>query len=435
MADVALRMAGARYLPDHRIVVFDEAHHLHRVATEGLGLRLAHGTLLWHLRRLHPRRAPRSLLADHGSARACALVEALRQAAETFFASLGERLAEGGHPVALGDAILDDPLSPALAELAEEVTACAAKVGDLSLRTELQARARGLSSLAIVVGALLRPAGADSVRWIEPGRRSPELRSAPIEVSQALGQWVFSPERTCILLSATLGPPDDREFDWLRKQLGIRAADAVRLGSPFDYRHRVKLDLAEAMPDPVQDPSGFLRECKERTVAAVLDNGGRALVLCTSWHFVKELASAIRARLEEAGLELLVQGDSPLRHLLDRKRARPTSVLIGTESLWEGIDVPGDALTLVVVTRLPFAQPDHPLTRARLGAIAARGGDPFLEHSLPEAILKFRQGFGRLIRSARDHGRVLVLDPRARTRAYGRRFLDALPECGGDDAR
>ena len=190
----------------------------------------------------------------------------------------------------------------------------------------------------------------------------------------------------------------------------------------------MRVTVAAGMPDPGQDAAGFRRACIDEVRDRVLVNGGRALVLCTSWALVRELAQALRDVFALEGLTTLVQGEAPLRDLLRVKREDPTSVLIGTETFWEGIDVPGDALTLVIVTRFPFAQPDHPLTRARLKAIEARGGDPFREHSLPEAILKFRQGFGRLVRSQTDGGEVVILDPRARTRRYGRSFLEALPE-------
>ena len=187
------------------------------------------------------------------------------------------------------------------------------------------------------------------------------------------------------------------------------------------------------MPDPGQDPAAFLRACAREVQSSVLRNGGRALVLCTSWKFVHALADDLRGPLADADIRLLVQGEASIRSLLERKRDDPTSVLVGTESRWEGSDVPGDALTLLILTRFPFAQPDHPLTRARLDAIRARGGDPFAEHSLPEAVLKFRQGFGRLVRTATDGGKVVILDPRARTRRYGRSFLAALPEGSLDE--
>ncbi len=438
MADVALRMAGAKYLPEHRITIFDEAHHLERVATESLGLRLTLGTILWHLRRLHPRRAKRSLLGQHGTPRAQLLVRELRDLAAGFFAMLEEEIGYGSPGARPGNAIdlegrrLHDPLSRPIGELAEEVTACASRVENVDVKMELQARARGLQGLANVIRALVDPGDGSLVRWVEPTRKTPVLRSAPIDVSDALRQWVFTPERSCTLLSATLGPPNDPEFAWIRTQLGIDEAKTLRVGSPFDYRTNVEVEIAEAMPDPSAQADAFLRECKQRAREAIVNNGGRALVLCTSWRFVRELAETLRPALEYEGIEVFVQGEAPLRHLLDKKREEPTSVLIGTESLWEGIDVPGDALTLLVVTRFPFAQPDHPLTKARHRKIEERGGNSFFEQSLPEAVLKFRQGFGRLIRSSRDKGKVLVLDPRARTRQYGRIFLDALPEGLGE---
>lgn len=433
-ADIALRMAGARYLPEHRVVVFDEAHHLERVATEALGARLSLGSVLWQLRRLRPRRARCNLLERSGSASAHTLLEETRGAAEAFFAMLHARAAGSGagRPAQLllePDDVLDDPVTAPLTALAAELHAVAAGITEVDLRSELQARARGLQALAAVLLTLRGPALGESVRWIETDQRGASLRSAPLEVSATLERHVFAAPRCAVLVSATLEPGLDPKLSWLRRRLGIgEQADALRLGSPFDYRRNVRVRIPEAMPDPGREPAAFLNRCREEVRERVLRNGGRALVLCTSWGFVRSLADELRPALAEAGIALLVQGEAPMRELLRRKLAEPSSVFLGTESLWEGIDIPGEALTLVVVTRLPFAQPDHPLTRARLRAIEARGGDPFTEHSLPEAVLKFRQGFGRLVRRADDHGEVVVLDPRARTRPYGRAFLAALPD-------
>jgi ATP-dependent DNA helicase DinG len=189
----------------------------------------------------------------------------------------------------------------------------------------------------------------------------------------------------------------------------------------------VQLVLETGMPDPGSAPQQFKQRVAERTLDYVLDNGGSALVLCTSWDFVRSLSEQLAPELRKADIPLLVQGSAPMNKLLEQKRSMPNSVLIGTDSLWEGIDVPGEALTLVIVTRLPFQNPSHPLTKARMKALEQRGGDSFRDWSLPEAILKFRQGFGRLIRSQQDHGKVVVLDPRMKTKAYGRRFLASLP--------
>jgi ATP-dependent DNA helicase DinG len=431
-ADLALRLAGATFLPDHELVVFDEAHHLERVATESLGLRLSATTVGWHLRRLHPRRSERSLLQSHGSSRARTLVEELRAVNDAFFADLDQRLQGARDGASLGSETLAEPLSPRLLALAGELTACGARAAELDVRMELQARSEGLAALAAVVRGLCDPGVQHDpalVRWIEPGRKGPQLCGAPLDVSAVLRAHLFGPHRTAVLTSATLGPGDDADFAWFRGQLGLdgERVDALRLGSPFDFRRAVELVVEEGMPDPGREPASFRGEAARRACDHVLANGGRALVLCTSWDLVRHVAEVLQAPLAAAGIALLVQGQAPLARLLQHKRDDPTSVLVGTDSLWEGIDVRGDALTLVVVTRLPFQNPGHPLTKARMQAIERRGGDAFLEHSLPEAILKFRQGFGRLIRSQQDRGKVVVLDPRVRTKAYGRRFLGALP--------
>ncbi len=426
LADVALRMAGARYLPPHRVVIFDEAHHLERVATEHLGLRLGRGTLRWHLRRLHPRNAERSPLARHGSDRARLCARQVEDACEMFFGDLEARLGSQQH-VALEAEPLDDQLDAPLLGLAQELVACAAAIEDVSLRTELLARAQGFEGLRAVSKALCQGGADGTVRWLERTRGGAELHCAPIEVAPVLRQHLFGQLDSAVLTSATLGPGDDEGFAWLRGRLGLDDTETLRLGSPFDYRRQVELVVESDLPDPVRESDAFNAAATGRVVDYVLDNGGRALVLCTSWAFVRRVADALRAPLEAAAIPLLVQGEAATAALLQRKLAEPTSVLVGTDTLWEGIDIRGDALTLVIVTRLPFAQPDHPLTRARHRSIEARGGSSFLEDSLPEAILRFRQGFGRLVRSTQDTGRVVILDPRATNRRYGQRFLSSLP--------
>ncbi|MFM1873124.1 MAG: putative ATP-dependent helicase DinG, partial [Planctomycetota bacterium] len=433
-ADLALRMAGASYLPPHRVVIFDEAHHLERTATESLGLRVSARTVGWHLRRLHGRRNENSLLAKHGSTAARMYWEEARQFNEAFFGMLEERVRSTGQfgteGLALRDEALDEPLTGVLGRLAGELATAAARTQEVDTRMELTARVNGLESLCAVLRALCVPnpeSPTPLVRWLEPTRHGPILCGAPLDVSATLREHLWSGGRVAVLTSATLGPGDDHEFRWLKGQLGIDEADTKKLGSPFDYDRAVEFVVEEAMPDPTTDASAYRRECAERTRAHVLDNGGRALVLCTSWDFVRELSTSLRLHLEQQGIRLLVQGEAPLARLLAQKLEDPTSVLIGTDSLWEGIDLRGDALTLVVITRLPFQSPGHPLTQARLAAMKQKGKDPFGEHSLPEAILKFRQGFGRLIRSGQDRGKVVVMDPRLRTKGYGRRFLASLP--------
>jgi len=441
MADVALRMAGAAYLPAHRVVIFDEAHHLERVATESLGLRFTRSMLRWHLRRLHPKNRARSLLTRYGTPRAQTLVRQLWSIGDQFFQDLSGRLQGDRETMALTNTILEggEDLAVLLTDLATELTHCADLIESTDLRTELHARARGFETMDVVVRSLCNPLEANMVRWLEGTGRGPELHSAPLDVSTALQRHVFDDDHTCVLTSATLGSravaeeqdEDEREdkgdFTWFRQRLGITKANTLCLGSPFEFHRQVQVILEEALPDPTRDPKQFLAEACPRILRHLIENDGRALVLCTSWHFVEHLVEFLRPRLADQDLRLLVQGEAPIPRLLHDKQKDPRSVLVGTDSLWEGIDIKGDSLTLLILTRFPFAQPDHPLTRARLARIEDRGGSGFREHTLPEALVKFRQGFGRLVRSKTDTGRVVVLDPRVRTRRYGAEFLRALP--------
>ena len=432
-ADLALRIAGASYLPAHRVVVFDEAHHLEKTATESLGLRIGRSTVGWHLRRIHKRRGERTLLSRHGSGAAKLLWEEALQLNDAFFDSLQGRVRAGDSSsasVALRGEALQENLSPILRALSGELAAAALRTERVDEQMELQARANGLDGLCQTLKALCVPnpdASTPLVRWLEPSRHGAQLCAAPLDVSGALRQHLFEGGATTILTSATLATGDDDRFSWLRDQIGLDDAETLRVGSPFDFDRAVDFVIEEAMPDPARESQTYRREVAERCERHVLDNGGRALILCTSWDFVRFLAQQLRPLCNQEGIELLVQGEQPLARLLERKRDEESSVLIGTDSLWEGIDVRGDALTLLIVTRLPFASPGHPLTQARMDLMRERGQQPFGEHSLPEAILKFRQGFGRLIRGQRDRGKVVVMDPRIRTKAYGRKFVDALP--------
>jgi ATP-dependent DNA helicase DinG len=202
------------------------------------------------------------------------------------------------------------------------------------------------------------------------------------------------------------------------------------LGSPFDYAKSVKLILPNNMPDPAGDPAKYEEACCERIKKYVTQTQGRAFVLFTSYKMMDNCARRLTPWLSQNNLALYSQGEGmPRTLMLEKFRKDPRGVLFGADSFWQGVDVPGDALQNVIITKLPFSVPDHPLLEARLEAIRERGGIPFSEYQVPEAIIKLKQGFGRLIRTRTDTGQVAILDPRVRTKSYGKLFLKSLPDC------
>jgi len=237
---------------------------------------------------------------------------------------------------------------------------------------------------------------------------------------------LFKGFESVVLTSATLSV--DGSIKYFKERIGGAEAAELIVNSPFDYMRQMRLFIVEDMPDPRAE--GFAAALETNIRFFLRKTGGRAFVLFTNAVLMREIAQRLAPFLEELDLPLLVQGQGLSRHaMLRRFRESGRAVLFGLDSFWMGVDVRGEALSNVIITRLPFAVPDEPVTKARMDLIRARGGDAFWEYSLPEAVLKFRQGVGRLIRSATDEGIIVVLDSRISTRRYGRVFMQAIPEC------
>jgi ATP-dependent DNA helicase DinG len=435
MTDLALKSAGATLLPKYDIAIFDEAHTLEGVAAEHLGLRIANTQVDYLLTRLYNDRGPKGLLVYHDLQRAIVQLKRVRLAADEFFSALESWQTTRGTT----NGRLRRPL-PLANTLGEELKKLSTAIGDAAAdvplpeqRIELESARDKCLVLAAELDDWLQQTDPDNVYWIEldtGSRRRVALASAALDVGPALRRHLFERVPTCVLTSATLCVGSPPAFTFAKSRLGLTQCETMQLGSPFDFGRQVTVHIPRDLPDPSDDNDEFER----RAIGAIRHylevTHGKALVLFTSHRMLAEATKALTPWLAKRNIALYSQSDGlPRSKMVEAFKADVDSVIFGADSFWQGVDVPGDALSNVIIVRLPFSVPDHPLIEARLEAIQKRGGNRFLEYQVPEAIIKLKQGFGRLIRTKTDSGIVAILDPRVLTKPYGRQFLDSLPAC------
>lgn len=417
LADLVLKEEGfGELLPGADAIVIDEAHQLPDIAAQFLGYSVS----TRQLSALAKDVAGELLLAQQmggGVDAALSGVEAQVAAVLAAAGGVDGRLEHSQWPERLIEAL--DGLARRATDLADVLAPIAAEGAGTCAR--LRAR---LADHATRLGALTHGEAQDGVRWVETSARNVSCHFAPADVATPLASLIEAQAGAWILTSATLAVGED--FSHFKRRSGLAQAEAIRFESPFDFANQALLYLPRGLGDP--GLAGHARDVVRSALPVLEASGGRAFLLFTSHRALREGAEELRRAWNDAPpVPMFVQGDASRDQLLRRFREAGNAVLLGTGSFWEGVDVKGAALSVVIIDKLPFAVPDEPLLKARLAAIRQRGGNPFFEEQVPQAVIALKQGVGRLIRDAADFGVVMLCDPRLVGKGYGRSILASLP--------
>jgi ATP-dependent DNA helicase DinG len=420
------------FLFPNDFIIFDEAHTVEQVASKQIGIGVSQYGLRSTIQRLYNARTRKGLFTVMRDAIGVRLAAESIDDVDKFFSAVESKsnFRKGREFRVREVEFVPDTITARLTALQARVADVVKRADDEILKAELQEFGRRIRDARDGISIFLEQSAPEHVYWVERTGKTERflaLNAAPIDLAPVLRRMLFRDNCCCVMTSATLAV-GRADLAYFRTRIGATEAEPLQLGSPFNFQRQMKMFVVQKMPDPRD--AGYQKALEHWIAHFVQQTDGRAFVLFTSYRDMQHVAGAMEKFFSEKEMNLLVQGGgAPRSKLLEHFRSTPRSVLFGTDSFWGGVDVPGEALSNVIITRLPFAVPDHPLIEAKLELIESRGGDPFTEYSLPEAILKLRQGIGRLIRTKTDRGIIVILDNRVVTKPYGRAFMQALPKC------
>ncbi|MEM8868213.1 MAG: ATP-dependent DNA helicase [Verrucomicrobiota bacterium] len=417
-------------LPDD-FVVLDEAHRIPAIATEHFGLHVSSFAVDRALKRIYNPRKNRGLLKKHGQQWDLAAIENAIGACSEFFLYLGENFLSKSpirriHETDFCDNIVSGPLK----EVAERLATIIQQSDDEHAQDELRDHRRRIIGYREAINSFISHPEEDHVHWLEKSGRKGQIvtmRSAPLVVAPYLRESLFNRQTSCILTSATLA--DGSSIESFQDKVGANAAESQIEYSPFNYKDNCRILIATDSPSPEPNAgrldldylANMISWCARRV-------DGGTLVLFTSYHDLRQVEARCAHFFEKIKRPLLAQGaERPRNELTKAFKDAGNAILFGTDSFWTGVDIQGDALSQVIITRLPFENPSHPVSEARSEYLRERGGNPFAEIVVPDAVVKLRQGMGRLIRSRTDKGNIVILDSRIVNKPYGGRFLQSLP--------
>jgi ATP-dependent DNA helicase DinG len=447
-SDLAVRQQGGSILPKFNVVILDEAHNIEQVASTHFGLRLSNFQVNFLLNRLFNPKTEKGVLAVHRNRFNLKLIDKAHQAKETFFEEvLGffdtQQSSSNGNGRVFSPDAFANVMSGPLNELSTNMNELAKNMEDEQDRLEITSYAGRCREFAASAQLFVSQNLEDCVYWVEGSFRHQNRRAvacaAPLNIGPTLKKTLFDPCDSVVMTSATLSiqnrkandnKSNNTGFDFFTTRLGLEKFQTLQLGSPFNYPEQVKVYVEAYLPEARMQEQEFLTGATKAIKKYLRQTKGKAFILFTSFKQLHQMEQNLQKFCDQHELLLLAQGKGKDRSsLLEKFRRDTNSVLLGTDSFWQGVDVPGESLSNVIIVKLPFSVPDHPLLQARLEKIRDKGGSPFFDYQLPEAILKFKQGFGRLIRTQTDKGIVVILDSRVVTKNYGQAFLNVLPQC------